>query len=169
MAAANPPGPGGPQDRDDGRRDDRRSERARLHRGFAPRRARVVALPVGVLALLGGLVLAVVVEGLGTLDQIGFAGVGALIGLFMARQAMVRVLVDEQGLQVRNLVLSRRLQWAQVVQVRFGGGQPWVQLDLSDGDVLSVMAVQRADGAFAEAEARRLATLVALHGPRDDA
>jgi len=146
---------------------DRRGERARLHRPFAPRRARVVAAVIGALALLGGVVLALVLPDMATADRAGFVAVGVLVAAFMARQAMVRVLVDEQGLEVRNLFLSRRLEWAEVVAVRFGGGQPWVQLDLADGDVLAVMAVQRADGALAEAEARRLATLVALHGPRD--
>jgi hypothetical protein len=57
-----------------------------------------------------------------------------------------------------------------VVAVRFGDGDPWVMLDLRDGDVLAVMAIQRADGAYAQAEARRLATLVAAGTgtPRDD-
>lgn len=146
---------------------DRASERARLHRDVVPRRARVVAVAVGVLALLGGLLLALVVPDAGTFDRVAFVVLGALVAGFMARQAQVRVSVDEGGLVVRNLFLSRRLEWAEVVQVRFGGGQPWVQLDLSDGDVLAVMAVQRADGAFAEEQAQRLATLVALHAPRD--
>ena len=54
--------------------------------------------------------------------------------------------------------------------MRLGDGDPWVMLDLSDGDVLAVMAIQRADGAYAVAEARRLATLVAAGSrtPRDD-
>ena len=47
--------------------------------------------------------------------------------------------------------------------MRFGSGRPWVQLDLADGDTLAVMGIQRADGACADAEARRLATLVAQH------
>lgn len=152
---------------DDRDRDARGSERARLHRDFAPRRARVIAVVIGALALLGGLAMALVLPDLGTGDRIGFILVGVLVAAFMARQARVRVLVDERGLAVRNLFLSRRLEWAEVVAVRFGGGQPWLQLDLSDGEVLAVMAVQRADGAAAEAEAQRLATLVALHGPRD--
>lgn len=143
------------------------TERERLHRPFAPRRARVVAAVVGAAALLGGAALALALPDIAVGDRLGFLAVGALVAAFMARQAMVRVLVDEQGLEVRNLFLSRRLEWAQVVEVRFGGGQPWCQLDLSDGDVLPVMAVQRADGAGAQAEAQRLATLVALHGPRD--
>ncbi len=49
------------------------------------------------------------------------------------------------------------------VSVRFGGGNPWALLDLDDGETMSVMAVQRADGEHGETEAQRLATLVALH------
>ena len=74
------------------------------------------------------------------------------------------------GLVVRNLVRREDLRWEQIVAVRFGDGDPWVMLDLSDGDVLAVMAIQRADGARALAESRRLATLVAAGSrtPRDD-
>ena len=49
----------------------------------------------------------------------------------------------------------------------FGGGEPWVTLDLADGDTLAVMAIQRADGEDAVAEARRLATLVDVHSRTD--
>jgi hypothetical protein len=77
---------------------------------------------------------------------------------------------DEDGLTVRNLMITTRLTWAEIVSVRFGAGRPWVQLDLADGDTLAVMGIQSADGARAEAEARRLATLVARHTTtsRDD-
>lgn len=142
----------------------RAAERARLHRPFAPHRARVVSLVVSVPVVLGMAALAVFLPGVyGLADRVAFVVTGLLIGWFLLRQAGVRVLPDEQGLVVRNLVLTRRLEWAQVVSVRFGGGAPWAQLDLSDGETLSVMAVQRADGAFGEAEAQRLATLVELH------
>lgn len=43
-----------------------------------------------------------------------------------------------------------------------------MQLDISDGTVLSVMAVQRADGTYARAEASRLAALVSAHEGRDE-
>ncbi|MEJ5915713.1 PH domain-containing protein [Pseudokineococcus sp. 1T1Z-3] len=147
--------------------EERRRERARLHRPFRPRRGPAVAVVIGVLAVLGGLALAVFTPGSVAGDRLGFAAIGVLVAAFMALQARVRAQPDEDGVTVQNLFLSRRLEWAEVVEVRFGGGQPWLQLDLSDGDVLAVMAVQRADGAFSEQEARRFATLVALHGPRD--
>jgi len=140
------------------------------YRTFRPRAARVVTLVMAgvVLALTVGIIVAL--PQLGTGDQVGFALVGLLISGFCLREASVRARVDEQGVTVRNLVFTRRLEWAQIVSVRFGSGRAWVQLDLSDGDTLAVMGIQRADGAYAEAEARRLATLVAQHTatPRND-
>ena len=137
---------------------------------FRPRFARVVTLvmAVVVVALTVAIMLALSVLTAG--DRLGFAIVGGLIALFLWRQASVVARVDDDGLTVRNLVFTRRLEWAEIVSVRFGSGRPWVQLDLADGDTLAVMGIQRADGAFADAEARRLATLVALHTttPRDD-
>jgi PH (Pleckstrin Homology) domain-containing protein len=86
------------------------------------------------------------------------------------RFARLAAIPADDALVVRNLSGDRRLEWAEIVTVRFGGGEPWVTLDLADGETLAVMAIQRADGADAVAEARRLATLVDLHSrtERDD-
>jgi hypothetical protein len=131
---------------------------------FRPHLARLVSGGVGVLVVLGT---AAIMWGthswVGVPDQIGFGVLGALIAWFCWRQASVAVLVDAAGLTVRNLVLTRRLGWAEVVSVRFGEGRPWVQLDLADGDTLAAMGVQRSDGERAVREARRLATLLARH------
>jgi hypothetical protein len=101
--------------------------------------------------------------GLGWADRLGFLLVGAAVGWVLSRFAGVRADATEAGLRVRNLVVRRDLEWAQVVEVRFPDGDPWVTLDLSDGDTLPVMAIQRADGARGRSEASRLSTLVALH------
>lgn len=144
---------------------------ADLHRPFRPRRARPVAYGVAAawMALMLALAFALPVE-MSLFDRSGFLVVGLVVVWFMHRQASVVAVPSERGLHVRNLLLSRDLEWAEVVGVRFGGGAPWVTLDLADGDTLSVMAVQRADGEFGVAESRRLATLVARHSatPRDD-
>jgi len=145
--------------------------RRELHVPFRPRLARLVALVLGLVVAVATPVLVATVPGVyGLPDLAGFALVGAAIVWFCWRQASVRAVPDEQGLAVRNLMLSRRVEWAQIVSVRFGQGRPWVQLDLADGDTLAVMGVQRADGGFAMTEAARLATLVALHTrtARDD-
>jgi len=137
---------------------------------FRPRFARVVTIALAALVLVSIAAIMLAMTVLSTGDRIGFALVGGLIVWFLWRQASVTAKVDDEGLTVRNLLFTRRLEWAEIVSVRFGSGRPWVQLDLSDGDTLAVMGIQRADGAFADAEARRLATLVAMHTTtaRDD-
>ncbi|WP_421733787.1 PH domain-containing protein [Cellulomonas sp.] len=137
---------------------------------FRPRLARVVTLALAVLVVVLTVAIMLAMSVLSAGDRIGFALVGGLIVWFLWRQASVVARVSDAGLTVRNLVFTRRLEWAEIVSVRFGSGRPWVQLDLSDGDTLAVMGIQRADGTFADAEARRLATLVARHTAttRDD-
>ncbi|MFZ5871885.1 MAG: PH domain-containing protein [Actinomycetota bacterium] len=134
------------------------------YRAFRPRRARPLAYAVGAAWLLMMLALAFLLPvDMGAFDRAGFVVLGLLVLWFMHRQASVVAVPSERGLHVRNLFLSRNLEWAQIVGVRFGGGAPWVTLDLADGDSLSVMAVQRADGEYGVAESRRLATLVQRH------
>lgn len=138
-----------------------------LHRPFRPRAARLVAWVLAVLVAALMIALAVALPGVvgevGLPDRLGIAGFGLLVAAFLVREASVRAVPDAAGITVRNLLLSRRLEWTEIVSVRFGQGRPWVQLDLADGDTLAVMAVQAADGARASVEAGRLATLVALH------
>lgn len=147
----------------------------RLHRPFRPRAARLVALglAVAVLAMMAGIAWflpAITGVPAGLADRLAIVAFGAAVAWFLGRQAGVRATPDDEGLTVRNLLLTRRVTWAEVVSVRFGPDRPWVQLDLADGDTLAVMAIQRADGEVARVEARRLATLVARHSPtaRDD-
>jgi hypothetical protein len=147
--------------------------RERLHAPFRPRRARASALAIAATQFVLLAVVAVLLPGTGPVafqwyDRLGMVAVGAAVAWFLLKFAQLEAVPSEQGLRVRNLFVVTEVAWAQVVDVRFGGGGPWVTLDLSDGDTLPVMAVQRADGAHGTAEARRLATLVALHSPGDE-
>jgi hypothetical protein len=147
------------------------TSREQLYAPFRPRRARRVALALGVLSLVvlgvaAALLPQVVGVANGYIDQLAMAGLGIAIAWFCYRQASVSAVPDDDGLTVRNLFITTRVEWAAIVSVRFGQGRPWVQLDLADGDTLAVMGVQSSDGPFATAESRRLATLVALHEGR---
>ena len=82
---------------------------------------------------------------------------GSRLAAFLWRYASIRAVPDADGLTVRNLIVTRRVAWDEVVEVRFAEGAPWVSLELADADELAVMAVQRADGPVARAEAQRLA------------
>ncbi len=151
------------------------SAREELHAAFRPVRSRRVATVVGVAQAVVLVTLALVLpySGPGAFqwyDRVGVVLMSAAVGWLLSRYARIEAVPREDGLSVRNLLRARDLQWAEVVAVRFGSGDPWVTLDLSDGDTLAVMAVQRADGPRAQDEARRLSTLVALHSrtARDD-
>lgn len=136
---------------------------------FRPRLARQVSLAVALLVLVGTAAVVLLVPALNAGDRVGFVLFGVALAWFCWREASVRLVADEQGATVRNLVVTTRLEWADVVAVRFGE-RPWVQLDLANGDTLAVMGIQRADGASAQEQARRLATLVAerTRTERDD-
>ncbi|MFC6713971.1 PH domain-containing protein [Branchiibius cervicis] len=136
---------------------------------FLPRRARIVS---SIAAL--GIVLVFAIVGINVpqggsagwtgFDSVMLIAVGVAIAAFLLRYAMVGAWPDEQGLRVRNLLITRRLDWAQIVAVQYGGGQPWAVLDLADTEQLAVMAIQRSDGPVAMREAQRLAALIAAHG-----
>jgi hypothetical protein len=142
--------------------------RAELHAPIRPVRARRVALTVAVAQMVLFVFIAVALpsdgpQPYGITDRVGMLVVGLAVGWLLWRFGRLEATPSETGLQVRNLMTSKSLDWAQVVAVRFGGGDPWASLDLSDGETLAVMAIQRADGEGGKAQAKRLATLVALH------
>jgi hypothetical protein len=141
---------------------------------FRPRRGRFVALGIvwGALIIFGVIAaLLPTVSGhavWGIVDRLMFFSFGVIIALLAWRFASLSALPSRDGLVVRNLVVTRRLEWTQIVSVQFGGGAPWVSLDLDDLDTVAVMAIQKADGAFGEQEASRLVALIqALGEPAD--
>jgi hypothetical protein len=140
---------------------------AEAYRPFRPRRGRRVALTLAALSVAGSLLLAIVGPegdlGWKTPDRVTLFLFGCAVAALLWRYASLSAVPSEQGLVVRNLMLSRTLTWAQIVQVHLVLGAPWVTLDLADGDDLAVMAIQKADGDFGRAEAQRLAALVDAH------
>ena len=140
------------------------------YRTFRPRAVRVV-IPLLLVAWLGGSAVLIVTMVRYSADYtaqiMSVAFILALAVVFLLRVLAVRAVPQAKGLRVYNIVLRHYLPWERIVSVRFGD-RPWVQLDISDGTVLSVMAVQRADGHYARAEASRLAALVTAHEGRNE-
>lgn len=137
---------------------------------FRPRRGRRVALVMAALSVLifTGVALSIPwVDrergGWGVLDRLLLSLCGVAIAALLLRFATIRAVPSPQGLMIRNLIITRRLEWPQVIRVQFGGGAPWVIVDLEDTDIVAVMAIQKADGAFGRAEASRLSALVQVH------
>lgn len=148
-----------------------RQHRDDAYATFRPRRSRVVSIGVAVALVVVFVVVAVRiphggVTGWNTPDSVAMIAFGVAVAAFLLRYALVRATPTPQGLHVRNLVVSRDIEWAEIVNVQFGGGAPWLLLELSDTETMAVMAVQRSDGEFATAEAQRLATLVEANNRR---
>ncbi len=150
-------------------------QRAALYVPFVAVRGRRVAFSGAVAVVAVFCVIAVILPGSSSYpvvaaDRLGLVGVGLGTGWLLWRFGRLSATPTPAGLQVSNLITTRSLEWAQIVAVQFRDGDPWASLDLSDGQTLAVMAIQRADGAAGRAQATRLATLVALHSrtPRDD-
>lgn len=135
---------------------------------FRPRRGRVVALAVVWTSLLIFGTIAVIMPDQdgrwGPADRLMLFAVGVVIAALAWRYASIVAVPSRSGLTIRNLLLTRTLEWPEVVGIQFGGGEPWVTLDLLDGDTLAVMAIQKADGEVADREASRLAALVEAFG-----
>lgn len=133
---------------------------------FRPRRGRVVTVVFGSLVLLAFTAGAVLMPGPDeggswtAPDRLMLFLFGLAMASFLWRYAMIRAVPTREGLAIRNLLLSRRVEWSEVVGLQFAGGDPWVRLDLADTEQVAVMAIQKADGAFGRAEAARLASLV---------
>jgi hypothetical protein len=130
---------------------------------FRPRQGRRVAVTMSVVSVViftGG---ALSMPGWGVVDRTGLIVCGLAVAAVMWRFASIRAVPSSQGLVIRNLFTTRTFQWAQVVRVQFGGGSPWVSLDLDDTETVAIMAIQKADGSFGRAEASRLSALVQVH------
>ncbi len=132
---------------------------------FRPRRGPLVARlsALAVLLVFGGMAL-LEPGSWGVADRLLTIGLALLGAAGLWRFGMVRAIPTQEGLTVINLVYRRYVEWPQIVRVNtFSGGSPWVILELTDTESLSVMGIQRADGAFAANEAARLAALVHHH------
>ena len=136
---------------------------------FVPRRGRAMAIISGVIATVLAGVIALLLPGpevggkWGPMDKLMVWSLGLAIAALMVRYALIKAWPQEDGLRVRNLILTQTLPWSEIEDVRFGGGEPWVMIEMAEGESVSVMAIQRADGPLGVAEAARLAALVDAH------
>ena len=129
---------------------------------FRSRRARVVTLTLGAVAVL---VFAAVAVGLyvssGRPDALLLVVFGLAVAAVCWRYASISAIPDREGILVRNLLLTRRSPGQRSsVSTMAAERSTLATLVLDDGDALAIMAIQRADGPSAQAEASRLAALV---------
>ncbi|WP_033296149.1 PH domain-containing protein [Amycolatopsis jejuensis] len=80
-----------------------------------------------------------------TADQVAMIGIGVLLAAGTMLFANARVRADATGIEVRNVLVTRRFPWDQVLSVSFPDGASWARLELPDDEYFSVMAVQAVD------------------------
>jgi Bacterial PH domain len=94
-----------------------------------------------------------------TADQVALLLVGFFIAGGVLLLARPRVVADADGIEVRNILLSRRVPWELVERVAFPDGASWARIDLPDDEYMAVMAIQAVDGARAVEGIRRVRAL----------
>jgi hypothetical protein len=135
---------------------------------FRPGRTRAVLLGAGVAIFVVITTVAFLLEQLSPGERLSFIFTAALLAGVLALLARVKVVADESGVTVVNIVSRRRLDWAEIVQVNLRPGDPWVFLNLSDGTSLPALGIQ--PGIAREraiADARALRALAEARSPRD--
>ncbi|MET7487795.1 PH domain-containing protein [Streptomyces sp. NPDC005538] len=135
---------------------------------FRPGRTRAVLLTAGIAIFVVITTVAMLLEQLTPGEKLSFVFTGALLFAVLALLARVKVVADETGVTVVNIVSRRRLAWAEILQVNLRHGDPWVFIDLSDGTSLPVLGIQ--PGIAKEraiADARTLRALVEDRSTRD--
>lgn len=79
-------------------------------------------------------------------DQVAMVVLGLLIAGGLLLLARPRVRADADGIEVRNIVATRRVPWEFVRHVSFPDGASWARLDLADDEYIPILAIQAVDG-----------------------
>ncbi|MFG3371210.1 PH domain-containing protein [Streptomyces sp. NPDC090032] len=128
---------------------------------FRPARTRAVLLGLGGAMFVTLTAIALMLGSINPGDRLTFIFTGALLFGGLVLLARPKVVADDEGVTVVNIARSRRLAWAEIVQVTLRPGDPWVFLNLSDGTSLAAMGIQPAmakERALADARALRALT-----------
>ena len=109
---------------------------------FRPGRTRAVLLTAGIAIFVVITTVAMLLEQLTPGEKLSFVFTGAILFAVLALLARVKVVADESGVTVVNIVSRRHLEWAEILQVNLRPGDPWVFLNLSDGTSQPALGIQ---------------------------
>ncbi|MET7440793.1 PH domain-containing protein [Streptomyces sp. NPDC004082] len=136
---------------------------------FRPSRTRAVLLTAGVAIFVVITTVAMLLEQLSPGERLSFVFTAALLCAVLFLLARPKVVADDAGVTVVNIVGRRRLAWPEILQVNLRPGDPWVFLDLSDGTSMPALGIQPGiakQRAIEDARAlRALAEAHAVHDP----
>lgn len=109
---------------------------------FRPSLTRVILLAGGGVLFVVLTVVALLLPGIGPGERLSFVLIGAVLVAVLAMFSRPKILAEDSGVTVVNIVTSRRLDWAEILQVNLRPGDPWVFLNLSDGTSLPALGIQ---------------------------
>ncbi|MFC0598802.1 PH domain-containing protein [Streptomyces palmae] len=109
---------------------------------FRPTRTRAVLLTIGVVLFAVITAIALTLSRLNPGEKVSFIFTGALFFCGLLMLSRPKVVADQEGVTVVNLVSVHRLAWPQVLRVNLRVGDPWVYLDLADGTSLAALGIQ---------------------------
>ena len=99
-------------------------------------------------------------------DQLAMIGLGILLGRGILLFCRPRVVADDAGVRVRNVIGGYNLPWSVVRAVGFDRNSAWASLELENDEQVPVHALQAVDKDYALDGVR---TLRALHSAAQDA
>ncbi|MFC4907842.1 PH domain-containing protein [Actinomadura gamaensis] len=136
---------------------------------WRPRTTRLVAYVTAGVSVLGMVLLAVfVAPQFKAFDRTMMVLFGLLVAWILHMLARCRVAADEAGVTVVNAFRTRRLDWAEIVDVTMSVGEPWPTLDLADGTSLGAMGINGAEKHLAARQLSELQSLVRVRGEAAD-
>lgn len=82
----------------------------------------------------------------GVADQVAMVVLGLLMAAGVLLLTRARVVADQSGVRVRNVLGERAVPWQVVAAVTLEDGASWAALELRDDDRIALLAVQANDG-----------------------
>ncbi|QNS07397.1 PH domain-containing protein [Streptomyces xanthii] len=128
---------------------------------FRPSRTRAILHGLGAASFVTITAVALLLGGLNPGERTSFVFTAAMFWGVLALLARPKIVADDSGVTVVNVARSRRLAWAEIVQVNLRPGDPWVFLNLTDGTSLAAMGIQPGiakESAIRDAKALRALT-----------
>ncbi|GIH23139.1 membrane protein [Acrocarpospora phusangensis] len=137
---------------------------------WRPRRSRFVAYGLAALMLVGSLILAIILpEQFKAPDRIGMVAFFGAIAWVLHLLGRIRVVAEENGLTVVNVLRTHHYEWPEVLDVTLADADPWPRLDLADGTVIGAMGIQGSEKIRAAKAVAELRILVKAKGEAPEA
>jgi len=114
-----------------------------------PRKIAIMGAIAAVVVLATMIVLGLLLQSDGIplrpVDKIGFMSVGIAGAAAIMLVARPRIVADEKGMTVRNVLGETVLPWPVVLKIAFPPGAHWAQAVLADDETHPLMAIQAMD------------------------